>query len=149
MLLGLPLLVGLSSFLIRLLSRFLEKRGLQTKSQANSFLREARQDLKAGRDDDIPRKLERALFESIERATLKNVRGILRDQIPDELKRAGLRRDLCDACGALLAKLDQIRYDAGIATPAELIDQTDSVVRRLGHTEKARKKQKKVQEAIA
>jgi hypothetical protein len=149
LLLGFPLLTFGASAAQRVGARWSAARSASPKVHSSTWIKEAREAVRAGQERDVPRKLERALFEAIESTTQKNVRGVLRAELAQELERAGLSQDLSHKAEALLRRLDQVRYDPTIKSPKELLDETEVLLKELAREEKVVKKQRRKSEAAA
>lgn len=149
LLLGLPLSTAFLSAAQSVGARWFASREASPKTHAGSWLKQAQKSASEGQEGDVPRKLERALFEAIENTTSLNVRGVLREQLAQELERAGLPEILSQKAETLLSRLDQVRYDPNVASTSELLKQTESLVQELTREEKAARKRRQKSEAAS
>jgi hypothetical protein len=98
---------------------------------ANRALSDAEAALKNNDHNVCVAQLERALFCAIEANSGLAARGILRSDLKDKLVAKGLSADLAQVCEELLARLENARFLGESESPAALISDIRSLVRRL------------------
>lgn len=139
---GLPglVLLGLGGHRVGVL--FSRRRSSSSKGVSTDELRAAKKCLESQDERGAVRHLERALYDAIERATGRNVKGVLREQVGSELGEAGEDEELSRACQAVLEALDQVRYDTEAASLPALLDETSALCSRLAGLERKRRRSK-------
>ncbi len=99
---------------------------------AGQALDEARDAAAAGDIARTASAAERAVFTAIEGASGLKARGVLRDGLPEELRAAGIRDELCDRITSLLDECDAVRFTGSSdGSPAELSDRAAGLVKQL------------------
>jgi hypothetical protein len=100
---------------------------------ANTAIDDARQAQKSGDTKAVCAALERALHHAIKAATDLESRGILLDELTDELEDAGLPEDLATRTKAFFDEISALRYDpdASDASIEELLQRGQTLVREI------------------
>ncbi len=99
---------------------------------ANHALSEARQAAATGDIGRAASATERALFTAIEGTSGLKARAVLRDELPDALRKAGINDEMCDRITSLLDECDAVRFTGSPdGSPAELPERAAEVVKQL------------------
>jgi hypothetical protein len=100
---------------------------------ANTAIDDARQAQKSDDTKAVCAALERALHHAIKAATDLESRGILLDELTDELEDAGLPEDLATRTKAFFDEISALRYDpdASDASIEELLQRGQTLVREI------------------
>lgn len=99
---------------------------------AGQALSDARDAASAGDVARTASAAERAVFTAIEGTSGLKARGVLRDELPGQLRAAGIREELCDSIASLLEECDAVRFTGSSGgSPAELADRAQDLVKQL------------------
>lgn len=137
-----PSLVGAGASVRSLLRRRARSPKSRDKSQAGHHLEEAKRALGNQEPAEAAKKLERALYEALDRAAGIKTRGFLREHLSAELRRRGFTEAIAQESRQLLIDLEQSRYDAGRTVDSQLYERAARLVSTLSKLEKALEKKR-------